>query len=260
MTTQKKLQIYGAAISQPTREVIWLCAMNDIPYDFIEENVGLSRKHESRVKYIKNINPNGRVPAIKDVDGFVLYEAAAIVMYLCDKYNWKYLYPRDLYLRAKIDEYIHWHHENIRPITPTYVGPLVRYDVPFKNWLTKTDILKRRKLIKISLDIIENKRLNGNQYIVNNQLSIADILCFEEIAQLLVWNLLDPGTNLGWNGDGRKYFETNYPNIYQWLNRIKSLPKHDEVHQIMISKGVLSLIKNQSIQFAKAERQYQSKL
>merc|ERR1719461_2421479 len=114
---------------------------------------------------------------------------------------------------------MHWHHETIRLTTTSYVGLIMRFDVSLKQWILGTDNLERRKRLKYALDIVENKRLNYNKYIVGNAVSIADIFCYAELVQLDVWNLLGEGTNLGFDCDGTEYMKNNYPNIYQWLLR-----------------------------------------
>ena len=106
-----KLQVYGKGISQPARAVIWFCEIANIPYDSIEVNVAQARS--KRADYIRYVNPIGRIPAIKDTNGVIVYEAAAILQYLSDRYNSR-LYPTDLKRRAKVDEYLHWHHEHTR--------------------------------------------------------------------------------------------------------------------------------------------------
>ena len=41
--------------------------------------------------------------------------SAAIMTYLVDKYNLPdHWYPKELQKRAKIDEYLHWHHNYLR--------------------------------------------------------------------------------------------------------------------------------------------------
>lgn len=70
---------------------------------------------EQRRQYIDNINPTGRIPAIKDnANGVVLYESPAILQYLADRYGKQQYYPSDVRQRAKINEYLHWHHEHTR--------------------------------------------------------------------------------------------------------------------------------------------------
>ena len=60
------------------------------------------------------MNPNGKVPAISD-NGFNLSESHTILRYLAISKNCAdHWYPADPKNRAKVDEYLDWHHNNIR--------------------------------------------------------------------------------------------------------------------------------------------------
>ena len=127
----------------------------------------------------------------------------------------------------------------------------MRVDVLFRKWIT----------VKYSLNIIERKRLGKHKYIAGDTLSIADILCYEEIVQLEVWNILSQGGDkLGFGGDGAQYLKQNYPNIYHWLLQMRKLSGHDKIHDVMIRPGILNLVRNRQKGFDKALQQYQSKL
>lgn len=131
-----KLTIYGMIASQPTRAVIWLCHIKQLPYNVVKVNPGTSRKKNPRKDFIANVNPMGRIPGIKDVDGFTLYESGAIMTYLCEKYKFEDLYPTqsDPKRRALIQQYLNWHHENVRRVTNGFVVYLLRADVDPKKW------------------------------------------------------------------------------------------------------------------------------
>eukprot|EP01084_Bolivina_argentea_P164996 286752_1 len=132
--SQIHLEIYGHPGSQPSRAIIWLCSMKKVPFNLIQSNPVKPRS--KRQFFIQNINPIGRIPAIKDVsnNGFILYESAAIMIYLANKYGWNELYPtHNLQRRALIDQYLHWHHENVRKITFGYLRHLLRIDVNTKK-------------------------------------------------------------------------------------------------------------------------------
>merc|ERR1719474_139680 len=253
-----KVRIYGTEISQPTRAVMWMCEIASIPYDLVQISVVGARSR--RAAYISGINPNGRIPAMQDVDGFVVYEAPAILQYISQKYGAQHLYPTDWKTRAKIDEYMHWHHETARYISTGYVGLIMRVDVSFKTWLLGTDVMKRRSTVKKALDVIEQHRLGEHEYIAGNTLSIADILCYEELVQLEVWNLLDSGSNLGFDGDGTTFIRSRYPNISRWLIKMRKLAKHDAIHAVMVKDHILKHVKNRSAAFAKEMERVKSKL
>ena len=142
-----------------------------------------------------------------------------------------------------------------------FVGPLGRTDVTKEKWIMGTPLMKRRKSVKYTLDIIENKLLGkDNKYICNNKLSIADLLCYSEITQIETWNLLDNGSKLGFGNDGSKYLQSNYPNIFQWIQRMKQVPFHDEVCKDMVTPNMLQFIQYRKKSFDDNLNKYLSKL
>ncbi len=67
--------------SQPSRFVLIYCKLNDIPHEVIATSV---LKGDVRTPEFKKMNPNMKVPVIRDAD-LVLYESHAIVRYLSTK-------------------------------------------------------------------------------------------------------------------------------------------------------------------------------
>lgn len=78
------LKIYGHTRSRAFR-VVWLCRELDIPFEQVEVTTEGDAPGCDEQWYRK-LSPGGRVPAIDD-DGFVLWEAAAINVYLAQKYH-----------------------------------------------------------------------------------------------------------------------------------------------------------------------------
>ena len=80
------------------------------------------------------VSPSKTVPAIDD-NGFALSESAAIMTYLVDKYSLPdHWYPRDPKRRARVDEYMHWHHGNLRYVARLFfpkVTVLVSFYIHF---------------------------------------------------------------------------------------------------------------------------------
>ena len=136
----------------------------------------------------------------------------------------------------------------------------MRVDVPFEKWILGTDVLQRRKTVKRALSVLEKHRLANHEYVASDELSIADILCYEEVVQIEVWNLLGSGGNLGFDGDGTAFVRRQYPNIHRWLMKMRKLTKHDEIHAIMISDFILNHVKKRQIAFAKELKRLKPKL
>src|SRR5215203_3222038 len=78
------LKIYGAAHSRAFR-VIWLANEIGLSYEHIPVTFP-GEKPECKEPWYLALNPNGRVPTIDD-NGFVMWESAAINLYLAEKYT-----------------------------------------------------------------------------------------------------------------------------------------------------------------------------
>ena len=92
------MELYGILVSQPTRCAAWLCMINDLPFE-LKRRDPLSG--ETKSKEFLAMNPTGLIPTLRDGD-FVLFECNAIMIYLCEKYNWTQWYPTDLITRSKV--------------------------------------------------------------------------------------------------------------------------------------------------------------
>ena len=90
------LKIWGRSNSINVQKVLWCCAELDI--SFHRADVGGTFGGNRDPEYLR-LNPNGLVPTISD-DGFVLWEANAIVRYLAAKHGMGTLCPQDLAERA----------------------------------------------------------------------------------------------------------------------------------------------------------------
>ena len=119
------LTYYYDLMSQPCRAVYIFLKASAIPFQAKE--VAL-RKLEHLTDDYAQINPFRKVPAIDD-SGFILTEryssrererdescssSAAILAYLADKHQKHHWYPGDLKERARVNEYLHWQHLNLR--------------------------------------------------------------------------------------------------------------------------------------------------
>ena len=86
------LKLYGQYRSRAFR-VAWLLKESSIPYEHVNVTINVEGATCKEPSYVA-LNPNARVPTIDD-DGFVLWESAAINLYLAEKYG-SPLWPKDL--------------------------------------------------------------------------------------------------------------------------------------------------------------------
>lgn len=92
------LKLYGQYRSRAFR-VAWLCKESNIPYEHVNVTIHADNATCKDPAFLK-LNPNARVPAIDD-DGFVLWESAAINLYLAEKYK-SPLWPADVQGRGRM--------------------------------------------------------------------------------------------------------------------------------------------------------------
>eukprot|EP00465_Bigelowiella_longifila_P003857 CAMPEP_0185262012 /NCGR_PEP_ID=MMETSP1359-20130426/10271_1 /TAXON_ID=552665 /ORGANISM="Bigelowiella longifila, Strain CCMP242" /LENGTH=211 /DNA_ID=CAMNT_0027848821 /DNA_START=54 /DNA_END=689 /DNA_ORIENTATION=- len=153
------------------------------------------------------------VPILSD-DGFVLAECHAILTYLAEKNNWYDLYPSDLKFRAKVNEYLHWHHRSVREATYAFFAPTVNPSGKQKNSPNPTKTME-------ALDMLESTIEAGTSgFVVDSEMpgpTLADISCYTEVGQL-----------------SPKYLDCldfdQYPMIQRWMRKMERLEGYEESH------------------------------
>jgi len=119
------MKFFYFPLSQPSRAVHTLLLENGIKHEVVVIDLQSGKQKDES---FKKINPSGQVPAIDD-GGFFLSESAAILTYLASSRKLPdHWYPADHKARAKVDQYLHWHHQHIRKIAVAWVSTYL-----FKN-------------------------------------------------------------------------------------------------------------------------------
>ncbi len=106
------LTIWGRATSSNVQVVMWAVGELGLAYERIDvgHNYGGTDTPEYRA-----MNPNGRVPTIRDGD-VILYESQAILRYLAAKYGDEAFWPGDLAIRAELDQWCEWIRTTFQPL------------------------------------------------------------------------------------------------------------------------------------------------
>ena len=214
-----KLYIYADFMSQPVRAVVAFCKINKIEFEIITT---LISKGMTKTKEFKKINPHEELPVIKfvDKDGkeFILTESCAILRYLSYKYNVSenWYNKNNLERRARIDQYIGFHHENTR--------------IHFSGNLYRILIYPKLKEIGLSIDCPPNteKQLNqllkyfneqllNKNFIIDDEISIADLLLYNEIIQLSAIN----------------FDFSKFPLVEKYLERMSNIPEIKETNFVL---------------------------
>lgn len=174
-------------------------------------------KHESYTSKTKA--RSDRVPMIQD-GSFYLVESPAILAYLCESRGWMDLYgPPGSQRKSLIDSYMHWHHTGTRRIA-ALVAPFI---LPGNQYAPNDqELVRAHRLLKQ----LESSWLHPSEnYIAGNEISIADLLCYEELIQASMTELIDLA---------------DHPAIQSWMDRLQEHPFHTEVHLGLKTLGSLS--------------------
>jgi glutathione S-transferase len=223
--TTRPVILYGVPFSQPVRAVMWLMLYKRTPFEMVLINPGSKGETGSRNPAYLAKNPGGTIPTIEEPDtGFVLGEAHAIMCYLSNKHGWDDVYPVDYRLRAEVDWYLHYHHRNVRDASIGLVAPKIRKDLDIPEATQRA----ARATLTNALHTLESGWLAESRYVTGEQLTLADFAAYVEIGQL------QPGfTNV--------YDFAPFPNVRRWLEQMKQVEGHDDVHVVLAEIGDISV-------------------
>jgi glutathione S-transferase len=219
-----KIKIHGVPMSQAVRAVLWVLFNKELSFELVLTVPGSKDENGSRHPNYLSKFPNGTIPALEDPEsGFLLAESHAIMCYLCNKYEWTDLYPNQHEARAKVDDFLHYHHRNIKEASVGYFAPMARPDLG----LTEDVINMSKRLFSNGLKALETQWLEKNSFIAGDKATIADIAAYVEVGQLQsqFTNLFD--------------FEP-FPNVTRWLNAMTQLKGHDDSHLVLSELGDIS--------------------
>lgn len=221
----RPLILYGVPFSQPVRAVMWLMLYKDTPFEMVLTNPGSKGDNGSRNPAFLAKNPGGTIPAIEEPDsGFVLGEAHAIMCYLCNKHGWHDVYPADHRRRARVDWYLHYHHRNVREASVGLVAPRIRKDLD----ISEAAQLSARNTLTGALRALDSGWLAQSRYLAGAEVTLADFAAYVEIGQLqpAFTNLCDFAP---------------FPNVRRWLDDMKQVRGHDDVHVVLGELGDISV-------------------
>lgn len=229
MTSVAHRALYGVPLSQPFRAVAWTLLQLGVPFE-----VKYAVPGRLRPDFLaKSSGRSTRIPLLEDGDRTIV-ESPAILMYLCETYTTSTDQNVDLYApigspaKTLIDSYLHSHHEGTRQ--------LFRLTKPFLRPAPGSAVTDEdREIVHAALTALDQGWLGGGTRFIasDEQHSIADIMAYEEIAQA---TMMSPDDTLL---DG---MSTKYPNIHDWVQRMRELPFHEPAHVALETMGSLTSI------------------
>jgi GST-like protein len=208
MNETNKIQLYSLATPNGQKVSIML-EETGIPYD--AHTVNIMKGDQFTEDYIK-INPNSKIPSIVDPEGpdgksISMMESGAILMYLADK-SGKFL-STDPTQRSETLQWLFFQVGHIGPMFGQF-GHFYKFakdtcDHPYP-------VERYKKETKRLLTVLED-RLEGREYLVGDEYSIADIAIFPWVS------ILD-----GFYEAGDTLELSTYANVNAWLARCENRP------------------------------------
>ncbi|MBS1969594.1 MAG: glutathione S-transferase family protein [Bdellovibrionales bacterium] len=192
------IQIYGSPKSSAGRCFLMLeeCGLS---YQVMPLDMG-NKEHKAE-SFLK-LNPNGKVPCIID-DGFVLWESAAIVQYLAQKYKPEML-GTSVKDKAIVQQWSFW---TMTEAQPPLVDMLIQKVFMPADKRDHALIERCEKKLPNLFAVLENS-LKNTKYLTGDTYTVADVM-------------VASATNLAL-GLGIDF--TQYPNIKSWMAEISSRP------------------------------------
>jgi glutathione S-transferase len=202
------LKLYGQYKSRAFR-VAWLCKESNIPYEHVNTTINVEGATCKQPDYVK-LNPNARVPTIDD-DGFVLWESAAINLYLAEKYK-SPLWPADLKGKGRVLQWAFYMANDVEPNVILVMQHRVMFPPEKRNPAIADDAdTKLQPRLKVLDDF-----LRTNQYFGIDRWDMADFMVAS-----ICYTLFSIKYDLG-----------RYPNLQKWLMATMERPKTREARAL----------------------------
>lgn len=163
-------------------------------------------KGETRTpEFLRDINPNGRIPVLQDGDRF-LTESNAICLYLADGTS---LVPDSKFDRADMLRWMFWEQSSHEPNIATLRFWLRYVGIEALTDAQRIQITGKRENGLAALDLMD-KHLADREWFVAGRFSLADICLFAY-------------THLA---DEADFDLEAYPAIIDWMERIMTMDAH----------------------------------
>ncbi|MGO3841612.1 MAG: glutathione S-transferase family protein [Alcaligenes pakistanensis] len=145
-------------------------ALEELALPYRLHHVRIEAKEHKQPDFLA-LNPHGRIPVIKDDEtGIVLFESAAILLYLAEKTG--ELLSKEPVQRWETIKWLQFHSSSVGPI----MGQRVHFEL-FSQDKVPTAIERYRRLVDDVFTVLDT-RLADHPYLAGQDYSIADIAHF----------------------------------------------------------------------------------
>ena len=159
------LTVYGRKSSANVQKVRWICSEGNL--EFKTEIVGGKYGGLTSPEFIR-LNPNSTIPVLKDGD-FILYESNSIIKYISDKFD---ILKSDTQEKIALNnQWIDWSSSVFGLNCSHYTLHNILLPIDQRN---TTLAIEAKKKIYSCFELL-NKQLEKTNYLLDNELSLADI-------------------------------------------------------------------------------------
>ena len=219
------LQLYSLATPNGVKVTILLEELIELGEEGAEYDAHLIRISEGDQfgSGFVDINPNSKIPALVDRSGDVplrVFESGAILLYLAEKFN--LFIPNNHSSRTECLSWLFW-----QMGSAPYLGGGFGHFYHYANEKIKYPIDRFAMEVKRQLDVL-NKHLDGKEYMVAEEYTIADIAIWP-------WYGL---VALGTQYDAGEFLQVDkYKNVVKWAKNIGSRPTVERARMVNRIKG-----------------------
>ena len=214
------LQLYSLATPNGVKVTILLEELIELGEEGAEYDAHLIRISEGDQfgSGFVDINPNSKIPALVDRSGDIplrVFESGAILLYLAEKFN--LFIPNNHSSRTECLSWLFW-----QMGSAPYLGGGFGHFYHYANEKIKYPIDRFAMEVKRQLDVL-NKHLDGKEYMVAEEYTIADIAIWP-------WYGL---VALGTQYDAGEFLQVDqYKNVLKWAKNIGSRPTVERARMI----------------------------
>ena len=159
------LTVYGRKSSANVQKVRWICSEGNL--EFKTEIVGGKYGGLTSPEFIR-LNPNSTIPVLKDGD-FILYESNSIIKYISDKFD---ILRSDTQEKIALNnQWIDWSSSVFGLNCSHYTLHNILLPIDQRNTTLASEAKKK---IYSCFELL-NKQLEKTNYLLDNELSLADI-------------------------------------------------------------------------------------
>lgn len=166
------LKVYGQTQSRAQR-ALWMAEELGIEYQHVPTRFA----DEAKLPEYRQVNPNGRIPAIDD-DGFRVWESMAINLYLAKKYGGD-LGPKDLQEDAEATQWSFW---VMTEVEKTLLQALFHTTGMMGAEKSAEKAAACLEELQPALRVLDSA-LAGKDYLMGGRFTVADL----NVASVLAW-------------------------------------------------------------------------